>query len=228
MAKIAFTPVVGDARGSAGRAVFTKARNGATLRIRTKGNNPQSVRQTAVRDQMTSVSRAWATTLDETERTAWRTYGALITRNNPVNGQTYHPSGNSIYTELTMNFLRATPAGTPPTTPPESDFVPPAATVESVEIAIVGTISGSFSAGVPSTTPAELLYQPLASVGRAYSADKWKSAGFAFDNATPFDVVGAIPTNDLGYPAYAFAYRYIDAATGQIGAIHVVGVLIPA
>lgn len=229
MAKIAFSALVADARGSVGNVTFTKSRQGATARVRVSGGNPQTTDQTLVRDNMTNSSRAWSSTLTQAQRDVWSNAGGLIPVVNPVNGQTSYMTGYNYYVMLSHNFVRMNAVGTTrPTAPPATAFVPPTTTASVTSVTTAtGVIVGTFSAAVAATVPVEILYQPLANRGRKISADKWKSMGFVSDAVTPFDWTRTLKITDRNRPAYAIGYRFANQVSGQVGTIVNLGIFIP-
>lgn len=207
MSKVAFTPIVGNARGKVGNTVFTKARNGATIRIRVKPLNPRSSGQQSVRSYLAAASRAFKA-LSASDLGEWENYAAGLTYVNPVSGQSYHPAAINIFNKLSVKFLQVTPAGTIPSTPPATPFTGDAVTVAATADtdSITWTASGANGAGIKT----ECLYQLLPSANRKPSATGYKSAGF-------YAAAGGSLTNDVTLDAgiYATAYRFVKTATGE-------------
>lgn len=92
MALVQFGGGVLDARGSVGAQVFSRNRFGNYIRARTTPVNPQSDRQSLVRNIMQTVSEYWSASLTAAQRAAWETFAAAITRVNKL-GETITLTG---------------------------------------------------------------------------------------------------------------------------------------
>lgn len=92
-----------DARGKLGGHVFTKARNGATIRTKVTPSNPQTAAQSLARYIFSSVSQAWRT-LAEPQRLAWNAAVGDYSRTN-IFGDNYLPSGKNLFVQLNCNLL---------------------------------------------------------------------------------------------------------------------------
>jgi hypothetical protein len=68
----------GAASGKSGSVVASHNSGGQYLRARTTPTNPRSVFQTAVRDGLTFLARAWSTLLSPSQRDGWNTYGQTV------------------------------------------------------------------------------------------------------------------------------------------------------
>lgn len=105
MAKCKFGMMMVDARGKLGGHVFTKARNGATIRTKVTPTNPQTSFQALVRNRLASLSSGWSS-LSESDRASWNSGTALFPKTN-IFGDTYLPSGKNLYIGLNSNLLNA-------------------------------------------------------------------------------------------------------------------------
>lgn len=217
MAKISMGVLVGQIRGKAGGGVFTKAKNGATLRIRITPSNPNTAAQSAVRSYLTSASRAYKA-LSSGNLADWREYALSLNVVDPVTGSSYHPSAISVFTGLASKFLQVTPDGVIPTSPPATPFSGDTITVDAAGGADSITFTGSDDNGADIVT--EYLLQRLASPARVPRPNGYKSYGFSDDpDTTPFIVSG------LSEGSYACAYRFVKTTTGQESGLIIIGIV---
>ena len=103
MALIKFGMMMTDARGKLGGHVFTKARNGATVRTKVTPINPQTAAQSFARAVFGTVSSAWRD-LTEPQRSAWNAAVSDYSRTN-IFGDNYLPSGKNLFVQLNCNLL---------------------------------------------------------------------------------------------------------------------------
>lgn len=96
MALIMPGPLVGDLSGAVGGVVFARGRGGLTARNRTTPLNPQSVRQSEIRQSLATVTNRWTTVLTEEQREAWTIYADNVPVQNRL-GQQRHLSGQQMY-----------------------------------------------------------------------------------------------------------------------------------
>lgn len=120
MAKIKFGMMMTDARGKLGGQVFTKTRQGATVRTKVTPANRQSARQGDVRSSFAFISRAWSTD-PAVDRDAWNAAVSRFQRTN-VFGDKYLPSGKNLFMQLNQNLAVVNTAME--TTPPLSSDAP--------------------------------------------------------------------------------------------------------
>ena len=105
MARIKFGMMMTDARGKLGGHVFTKARNGATVRTKVTPANPKTSAQGAVRSRFSTISQSWRT-LSEEQRIAWNNKASTVGKTN-IFGDSYFPSGKNLYVAINTNILTA-------------------------------------------------------------------------------------------------------------------------
>lgn len=91
-----------DARGKLGGHVFTKARNGATIRTKVTPANPTTAAQVAARLAFSEISSHWRV-LPEAARVAWNNAVSEFSRTN-IFGDTYLPSGKNLFVQLNSNL----------------------------------------------------------------------------------------------------------------------------
>ncbi len=76
--KVKFGPIITDARGSIAGNTISRNHYGPYMRARTTPINPQTARQTLIRNTVALLSAAWADTLTLAQRTAWSLYGSNV------------------------------------------------------------------------------------------------------------------------------------------------------
>ena len=87
MALIKFGGGILEMRGSIGGNVFSRNRYGSYVRQRTTPVNPNSARQQAVRNYLTSLVEHWRATLTQNQRDAWAVYADAISVANSLGEQ---------------------------------------------------------------------------------------------------------------------------------------------
>lgn len=102
MALIKFGMMMTDARGKLGGQVFTKARNGSTVRTKVTPSNPRSAAQQKARGLLASLSRQWAT-LTEVQRLAWSNAVSSYPKTN-IFGDNYLTTGKSLFIGVNTNI----------------------------------------------------------------------------------------------------------------------------
>lgn len=207
MAKVAFSAEIQDLRGKIGNTVFTRARNGATVRARVNVSNPRTSAQTAVRANLARASAAYKN-MTPAQVQAWRAYASTQTRRDPITGASYTPAANTVFTGLASKFLQNNPAGAIPVTPPASAFGGDALTVIASEVN--GTVLFEASGPDTANVKTELLLQPLKSQNRTPTAKGYRTRAFVAFAAGALDHNVPVPN---GF--YVPAYRFINALTGQ-------------
>lgn len=207
MANVAYSADVNDIRGKIGTNVFSRARSGATIRIRKSPRNPRTENQTEVRFYMGKASTAYKN-LTASQRSAWKNYAATLYRTNAVSGEVYSPAANTVFVGLASKFLQINPTGTIPVTPPASAFAGDTIAIIATgdDNEVIFSASGSNAANVKT----ELLLQTLASAARTPSPTGYRSQGFVAFSPTVSDA--QIPA-EPGW--YAPAYRFVNTLTGQ-------------
>jgi len=103
-----------DARGSIGGQVHSKNRYGNYVRARTTPVNPNSMRQNAVRDDLSNVVALWGNTLTQAQRDQWGVYAAAIPRSNKLGQTVFHTGFNWFVGNNVMrlqNGVAVVPAG---------------------------------------------------------------------------------------------------------------------
>ena len=103
--------IVTQASGSIGGATYSRARGGVLYRrSRAIPVNPQTNRQSHVRNAMTELNQRWVETLSEVQREAWRTYASNVTVVNKL-GDQVNNSGQNWYLGCNIPRLQASAVG---------------------------------------------------------------------------------------------------------------------
>lgn len=217
MALIKFGMMMTDARGKLGGHVFTKARNGATIRTKVSPANPQTPAQSLSRSIFATVSSTWRT-LDEDDRVAWNAAVNDYSRTN-VFGDNYLPSGKNLFTQLNCNLLNV---GLPIIQNPPSPLTFDGIFVDGVTVINADTaLTPSFPNGTPG-----IEYIKVMEASKPFSAGKFNFSG-AYSKVMQW-TSAAPPTSAQLYSAYvakygvpttgqkiAFRFYVISVDTGQ-------------
>lgn len=207
MAKYGTGGIVGEIRNKLGGVVFTKAKNGSSIRVRIKPNNPRSAAQTTARNHLVQAARAYKA-LAANKVALWQAYADGITKYDGITGSTYHPSAIMLFIALAAKYLAVTPAGTIPDEPPATPFEGDTATITAAGGTgkITFTASGANGTGITS----ELLVQKIAAPNRRPAPKGYRTKAF---NA----FAGGSLTHDVTLAAgvYVPAYKFVLDATGE-------------
>lgn len=106
MAKVKFGGLAQDARGKVDGVVYSKNQWGAYIRQKVSPVQPQTARQTLLRERMTTLSKRYSTIISEAQRAAWTGFAKV----NPVIDVFGNPqslSGISAYVRLNQVILNA-------------------------------------------------------------------------------------------------------------------------
>ena len=138
MAKVKFGALAQDARGKIDGIVYSKNQFGAYARQKVSPVQPQTARQTLVRERLTTLSKRFSTIITEAQRAAWNAFAKV----NPVVDVFGNPqalAGISAFNRLNTVILNA--GGTIIDTPP-------------ADLAVTGLLSLSVSALAPAVATA--------------------------------------------------------------------------
>lgn len=217
MALIKFGMMMTDARGKLGGHVFTKTRNGATIRTKVTPTNPQTVAQQLARSIFGLVSAAWRT-LSEGDRLAWNSAVSAYSRTN-IFGDSYLPSGKNLFVQINSNLLNA---GLNFISVPEIPADNPQFIVTSMVVdTAVETIDSVFSSAVPGVGFTKVL-----EATRPFSPGRYNFSG-SYAKISSYS--GVTPPTDLQlYTDYiakygspntgmkiGFRWYFINETTGQ-------------
>jgi len=112
--KMKFGAIVVDGRNKIGGHVASKNKSGAYLRTKVTPVNRQSVKQSAARSLLTTISQAWRS-LTQAQRDSWNNAVSNFKKTN-IFGDIVHPSGFNLFQKLNNNIIQL--GGTLKTTPP--------------------------------------------------------------------------------------------------------------
>ena len=96
--KAKLNSLLDDVSGKFGDRVFARNPSGLYLREHVEPDQPNSDRQTSVRDRFSTFAARWAT-LTEAQRTGWNSLAGQITKTGKY-GDLYNPTGHRIYIAL--------------------------------------------------------------------------------------------------------------------------------
>ena len=208
MARAAYSPAIQGLSGKAGSTIYTKGYSGPIAKAYVVGEDPHTAAQMAMRHWM-ALSAAAYRNLTVAQAGAWEVYAASVTRHNTATGKVYHPTAYNAFNALTVKFLQANGGGAVPVAPPGFAFVGDtlAVTAAGLSGSVKFTAGGANRANV--TT--EILLQGLPSPRRKPHPDKCRTKAFV-----PFSA-GTLNFSVTVAPGwYAPAYRFVNAATGQM------------
>lgn len=199
MAKILLGSSIGDMRGKQGGTVYSRNRYGNYTRNKTIPVNPNTVKQSAVRNNLGAISSGWRS-LTEADRNAW---GALATGLAPTNifGQTFNYTPFNVYMKGNQSLISA---GLPTLTSP--DVVPPTFAELTFAVAIsafANTFELSFGFNGLAITPPDyrVIVQATppvnGSIGSSTASRLYRAmatSNAAQDFTTPWDVTNTYDT----------------------------------
>lgn len=93
---VAYSPVISDARGSAGGSTFTRCMAGAVLKAKTQHNYTITPRRQLAQATLALIASYWKETLTNTQRTSWNTRAAATLFTNRL-GQMHPISGHALF-----------------------------------------------------------------------------------------------------------------------------------
>jgi hypothetical protein len=114
MAKVKFTAIVADMRNKLNGSVFARNRGGAYVRTKVTPLNPQSVRQVAARNLLTSLAQGFRA-LTQEQITAWNEATSQW-QTTDIFSDLVSPTGLALYVRLNANISNG--GGSLITTPP--------------------------------------------------------------------------------------------------------------
>ena len=205
MAIMTFAGNVRNVQGKSGKMNYSKTQYGIEYKenpIRTKPSTPAQLAQQA---RLKKASTAFAG-LTAPQNAAWQTY-AQTRFVKSKSGADVHPSAYSAFVGLYTKLLQVNPAGTPPSTPPATEFAGDTVTVTIAGAS--GRINFTGNKANATNVVTELLIQPLRNIYRKPTGNYPSKAFF------PFASGGLTTSLLLPAGAYAVAIRFVNSATGQ-------------
>lgn len=215
MAKVKFGAGVADIRGHIGGTVFSRNSSGAYMREKVTPVNPNTPRQTDVRNSLTILSKRWAT-LSNVQRTAWAELAKAFPRTD-VFGNPVPLSGIAQY-QAVNNVLRNAGQGTIDN--PPLDLIVPELTIISLNLdSVTQQIELGFS---PTPLPANIAIYAFAtathSPGKSFVSNLFRFAGVT-TAAVASAVLIPIPVNIQPWVAGATAsvkFHTVDFTKGAL------------
>ena len=227
MARVRNTPLTAGLRGRIGEAVYVQGTTGTQLRRRPQRVGALTPGQIAAAERMETIGYFWSLVdLQGVER--WRDYAVRLQAMLPAL-ERRPMNAYQAFLQLATRLLMIDSTADLPLLPPSAAFAGDA-------VAVVGE---PFATADPTPTPpegeeirflanrpnapgvlTELLFQRLASVGRAPVGTKYRSQRFvAFSDGG----LEAMVPCAVGW--YALAYRFVDAGTGQATGVFPCGIV---
>lgn len=210
--------VLAQISGSINGMTFSHNRGGAYARNRSIPSNPGTDRQDEVRTALSSLAKAWADALTESQRNLWRVYGAGTTVTNRL-GDQITLSGIAAFQRINlfrMSSLDLAPILDPPALHPVREPAPSFQGVTSAgqtpEDPVTATI------GVPGATEnygISVYYSGPLSPGIRYFRGPY--LGRVFQTLTEADTTNVIltdlimPAGDLNYALKITCYGVLDS-----------------
>lgn len=148
MAKVKFTAVVADMRNKLNGSVFARNRGGAYVRTKVTPLNPQSVRQVAARNLLTSLAQGFRS-LSQAQITAWNE-AVTQWQTTDIFGDLVSPTGLALYVRLNSNISNG--GGTLISNPPA-----PVGAAALTDLSVAAQVTGDVFdiTFVPGTVPAD-------------------------------------------------------------------------
>jgi hypothetical protein len=198
--KMKFGALVVDGRGKIGGHVASKNRHGAYLRTKVTPVNRQSVRQTAVRSLLTSISQSWKG-LTEAQRLAWNSAVADFKKTN-IFGDIQHPSGFNLFQRLNNNIMTLGGAMivNPPVVTDLDSYTAPVLTY----VVGVAALSLAFVAAAGGDSGYKIFATPPMSAGKSFVKSEYRLI-------TQDDAIGVTPINILA------TYTAVFGGVGNVG-----------
>ncbi|RYG22678.1 hypothetical protein EON82_16390 [bacterium] len=208
MATVTFGAGISGARGKFGTAVFQQYGETTMMRPLVTPHDPRTPAQVSSRLRMSAAAEFWKA-LSDAELAAWEAFAATQT------GGAYRIFGGLIAKWLQMN-----PTETPPTMPPLGPFYGDAPTLGIVASSESGVLTVAASQPNAAGVVTEILVQTLAHKRRKPRKNDWRTATFL-----NFDASSLTQSLPLEPGAYAVAYRFVKATTGQASVMTTIGSL---
>lgn len=218
MAKVKFTAIVADMRGSLAGTTFSKNRYSAYTRTKTTPVNPDTPAQQLVRQRFAQLSQAWRG-LTAAQRAGWNQTAVNYNRTN-VWGDQVPLNGFNLFKQLNQNLLNAGAATI-------NDAPLPSAVQGFTSLSLVadtttGDITATFAAAIPVGQHALLFATAPLSAGINFAKSQLRQiASLTSAGASPLDFTaqyvakfGALPP--VGSKVFMEMKPILDL-TGQAG-----------
>ncbi len=221
MARVLFGGGVADVRGKWTGQVFSRNKGGAYFRTKVTPINPNTTFQSTQRAYQSDIAKAWAGTLNDSQRQGWKTFGQILGTNS-VFGNKLILSGIAVYQKVNRIILAA--GGTRIDDAPTSNDI---ASITSGSLAVSsggGTVILTFAPSPYNAGQGLYIFAtPPHSSGILNFTSQLRLIGY-FDAATsPIDITtawtarfGAVPATPG--QAVGVSVRAVDTSTGAITA----------
>ena len=93
--KVKTNNLIDDLSGRYGDSVFARNPSGLYIRVHTDPDQPNSDRQSTIKQHFTTYSRRWAT-LNDIQRGTWNRLATQVDKTGRY-GDMYHPTGHRLY-----------------------------------------------------------------------------------------------------------------------------------
>lgn len=217
MAKIKFTAFLADMRNKLNGSVFARNRGGAYVRTKVTPLNPQSVRQVAARNLLTSLAQNFRS-LTQEQITAWNE-AVTQWQTTDIFGDLVSPTGLALYVRLNANISNA--GGSLLTSPPA-----PVGADALTELELTAAVTGDVFeiAFAPVSVPADhTLYiesTSMLSPGINNANSRFRYIGIAAEtSASPLDAfsmqTAKFGSLVSGQKAYVRC-KFINKLTGEV------------
>lgn len=188
MAKITFSAVVGQARGSQGATTFSRNRGGAYTRSRVAPLNPRTARQTEIRNRMSAVAAAWRA-LTDAQRAAWTALGVNMTRTDSL-GTSYQLTGSQAY--AANNLVRNQLGQASVTAAPALDAAPDVTAGASTASGATGAVIANWTGNGTATQKIAVYATAPFSAGKSFVKDsQYKFMGYVAGNLLTLTITAA-------------------------------------
>ncbi|MBV6457579.1 MAG: hypothetical protein HONBIEJF_00692 [Fimbriimonadaceae bacterium] len=217
MAKLVTTLLGQALHGSTGNVTFIRSRYGTVVRTRTMPRDPRTDAQWLARSRMTRAGSLWREMTRE-QVNAWNQYAAQTAMEAGIGPEEPTPTGQQVFTRLTIKLLQVDDQALPPLLPPASPFAGDGIrlTATGLAQAVRFSVTGANAPGVVT----ELLLQPLPSANRRAYLRRYRSKAFV-----SFSGEGESHDVPATRGTYSVAYRFVDAATGQCTGLAILGLV---
>lgn len=210
MATARLSFVFTEVKGKIGNTVCSRSPHGTVIRQRVAGKDPRTPAQIARRSAVEKTATAWKT-LDAQEVAAWFDYAKSKVSKDELTGTKRTSVAYNLFVALNSKLLQIDANAGLPKLPPTQDFDGDTLSIQA-ELA-PGELRLTPSAPNSQNATTEILIQPLPSLGRQAYWNKYRSLAFVHFTSTS-TVSIPLPNGDTP-SAYAIAYRFVNATTGQ-------------
>lgn len=197
MARITFSPIIVEASGKVGDAVFSRWKGIPYIRSRVTPSNPQTAAQTAQREALANALTMWQS-IKSWSKAVWDTYATG-----------YALSGYNRYMDVNILKIKAPVAGV--LTPANADFIKISAEAAAAGASGIITCTWTNDTGSDVTDKIYAFYRKSEVGSEAYA---WEDGGNAVPTDETLSVSGLTPGHEY---EVAFACMLTDKSIAQEG-----------